>query len=82
MVVKTPRPLTRRAVLLAAAGATPALLLAPAFAQDDTAAGDAAPNAALCGGCDLFVAPHGCMAMTGAASPDGGCKRGHFMRAS
>jgi len=74
------RVLSRRAVLLAAAGAAPLLAISASAVQ----AGGLPPSAVgyqsspkdgkQCDGCNLFVAPNACKSVSGEISPSGWCK--------
>ena len=75
-----PHNVSRRAVLLAAAGAAPALALGagPAMAAGlppSAVAYQATPkDGRQCDACNFFVAPNACKSVTGAISPTGWCK--------
>jgi hypothetical protein len=72
--------LNRRAVLLAAAGAAPLLVLsanrAQAASMAPTAVGyqDSPKDGHQCDGCNLFIAPNACKTVKGDISPKGWCK--------
>jgi hypothetical protein len=73
--------LNRRAVLLAAAGAAPLLVLSPGESQaaasmSQTAVGyqDSPKDGRQCDGCNLFIAPNACKTVKGDVSPKGWCK--------
>lgn len=73
--------LNRRAMLLAAAGAAPLLILssgasqaAPSMSPSAVAYQDGPKDGKQCDGCKLFVAPNACTTVKGAISPKGWCK--------
>jgi hypothetical protein len=69
---------SRRGLLIAAAGAAPlfAMTRAKAASLPPTAVGyQASPkDGKKCSDCKLFVAPAACKSVSGAISPDGWCK--------
>lgn len=70
---------SRRTVLIAAAGAAPILAMRVAPAQagiPQTAVGyQATPkDGRQCDGCNLFLAPNSCKSVSGEISPTGWCK--------
>jgi hypothetical protein len=77
MPIESAKCMTRRTVLMAAAGA------APLFALGDAQAAQLAPTAVRyqaspkdgkkCSDCKLFVAPRACKSVSGDISPDGWC---------
>ena len=76
---KNPASLTRRTVLLAAAGAAPLLALgatsadAAKLAQKGVRYQDSPKDGKQCDGCKLFVAPNACKSVDGTISPTGWC---------
>ena len=76
---KNPASLTRRTVLLAAAGAAPLLALgattaeAAKLAQKAVRYQDAPKDGKRCDGCNLFVTPNACKSVDGTISPSGWC---------
>ena len=76
---KNPASLTRRTVLLAAAGAAPLLALgatsaeAAKLAQKAVRYQDSPKDGKRCDGCNLFVSPNGCKSVDGTISPSGWC---------
>jgi hypothetical protein len=77
--VKLEFGVSRRTVLLAAAGAAPLLALSSTgakakMAQTAVAYQDTPKDANQCDGCNLFVAPGSCKTVDGAISPHGWCK--------
>jgi len=72
--------MNRRALLLAAAGATPLLAFsttrshAAKMSQTAVAYQDTPKDGRQCDGCSLFVAPNACKSVDGAISPKGWCK--------
>ncbi|MBV9289376.1 MAG: high-potential iron-sulfur protein [Hyphomicrobiales bacterium] len=71
--------ITRRTVLLAAAGAAPLLALgatsadAAKLAQKAVRYQDSPKDGKRCDGCNLFVAPNACKSVDGTISPSGWC---------
>jgi hypothetical protein len=73
-----PARLSRRTVLIAAAGATPLLALMGGSAEAKMAQSavkyqDSPKDGKQCDGCKLFVAPSACKSVDGAISPKGWC---------
>ena len=77
---RKPNNVSRRAVLLAAAGAAPALALGAGSARaaglpPSAVAYQATPkDGRQCDGCNFFVAPNACKSVTGPIAPTGWCK--------
>jgi hypothetical protein len=75
-----PRDVSRRAVLLAAAGAAPLLALGAGSASaaglpQSAVAYQATPkDGHQCDACNFFVAPNACKSVTGTIAPAGWCK--------
>ncbi len=78
MSLETGKLVSRRTVLIAAAGAAPLLALGSAEAAGlpPTAVSyQATPkDGKQCDGCNLFIAPKSCKSVTGEISPTGWCK--------
>jgi hypothetical protein len=78
MSVKDRRALSRRTVLMAAAGAAPLLVVgrAEAAGLPKTAVGyqDHPNEDKQCSECNFFVAPNSCKSVAGEISPNGYCK--------
>ena len=76
---KNPASLTRRTVLLAAAGAAPLLALgatsaeAAKLAQKSVRYQESPKDGKRCDGCNLFVSPNACKSVDGTISPSGWC---------
>ena len=74
-----PARVSRRTVLIAAAGAAPVLALAATGAQAAKLAQsavkyqDSPKDGKQCDGCKLFVAPNACKSVAGDVSPSGWC---------
>jgi hypothetical protein len=74
-----PASVTRRTLLLAAAGAAPLLALgatsadAAKLAQKAVRYQDTPKDGKRCDGCNLFVAPNACKSVEGTISPAGWC---------
>jgi hypothetical protein len=74
------KSVSRRTVLLAAAGAAPLLALgasgASAAGLPPTAVAyqDSPKDGRQCDGCKLFIAPNSCKSVSGKISPQGWCK--------
>ncbi len=72
-------PMNRRTVLLAAAGAVPALVLAATGAKAAKLAQAAVryqtspKDGKQCSGCNLFIAPNACKSVDGTIAPTGYC---------
>jgi len=70
---------SRRTLLISAAGAAPLLALSTSgaeakMAQTVVAYQDSAKDGKQCDGCNLFVSPGSCRTVDGAVSPHGWCK--------
>jgi len=78
MSTESSKSMTRRAVLLAAAGAAPLLALGSAEAgqMPPTAVSyqESPKDGKKCSDCKLFVEPRACKLVSGDISPDGWCK--------
>jgi hypothetical protein len=76
---KSAEGMSRRTVLLAAAGAAPLLALgttgaeAAKLAQKAVRYQDSPKEGKRCDGCNLFVAPNACKSVEGTISPSGWC---------
>ena len=72
------KALSRRTLLIAAAGAAPLLALGEAKAGQlppkAVSYQDSPKDGKQCGDCTLFVAPKSCKTVSGDISPDGWCK--------
>jgi hypothetical protein len=77
---RNPHNVSRRTVLLAAAGAAPLLALGAGSAKaaglpQSAVAYQATPkDGHQCNACNLFVAPNACKSVSGTISPSGWCK--------
>ena len=72
------RCVSRRTVLIGAAGAVPLLVLGATSAQAKMAQSavryqDSPKDGKRCDGCNLFVAPNACKSVDGKISPSGWC---------
>lgn len=78
MSLVTPKNVSRRAVLVAAAGAAPLLVMGAAKAsqlpQTAVSYQTSPKDGKKCSDCKLFVAPKACKSVAGEISPDGWCK--------